>query len=652
MSSNIVSERRGSIIVVEDEPVVSIYLRRRLEALGWDVLACVCSGEEAVRVGAQQRPDLMLMDVRLDGDVDGPQAAHQLQDLFGIPSVFLTAYTDRETIERCKGALPLGYLTKPVDEQLLSLTLEMALSFDKKRQARAREEQARRRLEGRYADILKHAPDAILTVDGDLTIVVYSPSAERCFQYSAAEVLGRPLHLLLPRSRSEREEHCAAGRLDACGSPSTRVVDYQRKDGSIFPAEVAICRHEEAGRALYTAIIRDISQRRELERERIGAQKMDAVGRLAASVANDFNNLLQAVGANHYLMAQQARPELSPILQDCAELVARGSSLTRQLLSLSGGDDGEAATVCSLRQLLEQSLRQARRTLGAHVRVLSNASLSEGQVRVVSAQFEQVISTLVSNAKDAMLSGGELGIHAGPHPALSGYVLIEVQDTGLGIAPADLPHLFEPFFTTKPPGVGTGLGLPVVKRMVERWGGRVSVITRQGSGTAFGISLPYAAGDSAGQVSSGHEATGPQSESTPASRERILLLEPNGHVRSALHGLLAARGYSVLSAETAEQAEHQLRASHVPDLAIASPSFLDTPATTLAALNTAALSGRLLLVSGAGGAAALPPRWPALRCPTLLRPFEPAQLLELVRRLLAQPAAAHAQLGGSRSEGR
>jgi signal transduction histidine kinase len=520
MTSSIASERRGSIIVVEDEPVVAIYLRRRLEDLGWTVLACVCSGEEAVRVGAQQRPDLMLMDVCLDGDVDGPQAAHQLQDLFGIPSVFLTAYTDRETIERCKGAQPLGYLTKPVDEQLLALTLEMALSFDKKRQERAREEQARRSLEGR-------------------------------------------------------------------------------------------------------------------------AQKMDAVGRLAASVANDFNNLLQAVGANHYLMALQARPELNPILQDCEALVARGSSLTRQLLSLSGRDDGETPAAHPLRQLLEQSLRLSRRMLGAHVRVLSNAATAEGQVRVASAQFEQVLSNLVSNAKDAMSSGGELTIHAGPHPALGGHVLIEVMDTGPGIAPADLPHIFEPFFTTKPPGVGTGLGLPVVKRTVERWGGCVSVISRHGSGCAFGITLPYAASP----------AAAPAARTQALGSERILLLEPNGHVRGALHWLLSASGYAVLGAESAEQAERELRPASAPDLTIASSSFLGAPASTPSAVSLAALRGRLLVLGGATSAAALAARWPTLRRATLLLPLEPEQLLEAVRRGLEQPPTSSPATGAVASRG-
>lgn len=629
MRTDIISARRGSIIVVEDEPVVSMYLRRRLEDLGWDVLDCVRTGEEAVRVGAQRRPDLMLMDVCLDGDVDGPQAALQLHDLFGIPSVFLTAYTDRETIERCKGALPLGYLTKPVDEQLLSLTLEMALSFDKTRQARAREEQGRRRLEARYADILRHAPDAIITVDDDLTIVVYSPSAERCFQYTAQEVLGRPLHMLLPGSSSVVTKS-GTPCLDTDGSPSTRIIDYQRKDGSLFPAEVAVCRHEEAGRALYTAIIRDISQRRELERQRIGAQKMDAVGRLAASVANDFNNLLQAVGANHYLMALQARPELKPILQDCAELVARGSSLTRQLLSLSGTDEAEATSVHSLRELLEQSVHLARRLVGAHVRIACNAATAEGSVRVARTQFDQIVSSLVANARDAMQTGGELSIEASPHPVLTGHTLLEVKDTGPGIAEADLPHIFEPFFTTKPPGVGTGLGLAVVKRIVERWRGRVSVHTQYGSGSAFGISLPYAGTGSDGV---------PGLLDSPAGSERILLLEPSGHVRDTLQWLLTARGYSVLCAATPEQAEREQHSSAAPELVILGSRCLDAPAPLLDTLTSAVQHGRVLVVAHRREVPLPPLRWQLLH-----RPFAPRLLLELVRHLLDQPSRELAQI--------
>jgi CheY-like chemotaxis protein len=137
--------RRGLILVVEDEAIVGLELRVRLEGLGHEVLAVVGLGEDAVELAAQRRPDLVLMDIKLPGTLDGAQTAAVMRERFDIPTIFLSAYSDDATIERVQGVEPFGYLLKPYDERLLHVTIQSALyrALAERERATASEEKRR-----------------------------------------------------------------------------------------------------------------------------------------------------------------------------------------------------------------------------------------------------------------------------------------------------------------------------------------------------------------------------------------------------------------------------------------------------------------------------------------------------------------------------
>jgi CheY-like chemotaxis protein len=123
---------QAKILLAEDENIVALDIKSRLISLGYAVLAVVSSGEDAIRKAAETRPDLVLMDIKLKGEMDGIEAAAQIKARFDIPVIYLTAYVDKDTMERARQTDPLGYVTKPYEEEDLTRTIEMALTHHRK----------------------------------------------------------------------------------------------------------------------------------------------------------------------------------------------------------------------------------------------------------------------------------------------------------------------------------------------------------------------------------------------------------------------------------------------------------------------------------------------------------------------------------------
>jgi two-component system cell cycle sensor histidine kinase/response regulator CckA len=231
-------------------------------------------------------------------------------------------------------------------------------------------------------------------------------------------------------------------------------------------------------------------------------QKMDAVGRLAASVAHDFNNILTAILGHSDMLLKQLPPD-HPLRQNaepiekCAQMAA---TLTTQLLAFSR-KDAPASRVLQLNDTIVNIEKMLRRLIGGDIRFVTATDPSAGLINADPSQLEQIVMNLVVNARDAMPDGGTLTITTanikspafGPKidPQLAGdCVLLTISDTGTGMTDEVKARLFEPFFTTKPPGKGTGLGLATCFGIVKQNHGHIQVHSELGKGTTFKIFFP------------------------------------------------------------------------------------------------------------------------------------------------------------------
>ncbi len=177
---------RARLLIVEDEGIVALNIQTRLEGLGYNVVASVSSGEEAIEVAGETRPDLILMDIKLDGKVDGIEAAAEIRRLFQLPVVYLTAYTNDETLNRAKLTEPYGYILKPFEARDLCTTIEVALyKYQMEQQLREREQW--------LATTLRSIGDAVITTDTEGLVTFMNPVAEALTRWRLEEVIGNDL---------------------------------------------------------------------------------------------------------------------------------------------------------------------------------------------------------------------------------------------------------------------------------------------------------------------------------------------------------------------------------------------------------------------------------------------------------------------------
>ncbi|MBI3468415.1 MAG: PAS domain S-box protein [Planctomycetes bacterium] len=429
-----------------------------------------------------------------------------------------------------------------------------------------------RTTKARLESIVETAPDGIISIDGRQQIILFNQGAEAIFGYSSSDVEGKSIELLLPQRFVESHRR----HIDSFGTSleknrlmaARREVVGRRSDGTEFPAEIGISKSFVNDSVIMTAIVRDVSARkqaeealRSTEEQLLQAQKMEAFGQLAGGVAHDFNNLLTIVIGLCDVALEQVQREnpLYPMISEIKNAADRATALTRQLLAFSRRQVLQPH-VLDLNRVIADFEKMLRRMIGEDVELRTVLASNLARVRLDPGQIEQVLMNLVVNARDAMPQGGvvvfetfNLTIDSKGHPLFpeaqpGQYVILKVTDTGCGMSDATKARIFEPFFTTKGPGKGTGLGLSTVYGIVQQSGGRLHVDSELGRGTQFSLLFPA--------VDAPSESPPAQARSSAADRgtETILVVEDEDAVRQLACRALQSKGYRVLEAACGREA--------------------------------------------------------------------------------------------------
>jgi signal transduction histidine kinase/ActR/RegA family two-component response regulator len=318
--------------------------------------------------------------------------------------------------------------------------------------------------------------------------------------------------------------------------------------GLLFAATTTALRRTEAERAGALRLIEETRRREWAEEALQQVQKMEALGRLTGGVAHDFNNLLAAVLGSLELAALRVTdPTVSRLLGAATRAAERGAKLTAQMLAFSRNQRVSLQPI-GPNDMIRGMDELLRRTLGPSIRI--NYALAEDlwPARADPTQFELAILNLAINARDAMPSGGILGVATQNVPAGDAtppelkpgdYVLVSVSDNGSGMSPEVKERAFEPFYTTKGVGKGTGLGLSMVYGSAKQGGGIVTIESEPAWGTSVRLYLPRSAG---GPVA----LEVPAEPAAAAGRARILLVDDDADVRGFAAEVLRGFGHEVV----------------------------------------------------------------------------------------------------------
>jgi PAS domain S-box-containing protein len=639
--------------VVEDERVMADDITESLLRMGYEVTGTAVSSTECLERAESIRPDLVLMDVSIEGALDGIETARLLRKRIDVPIIFLTGDADRTTVARAKSAEADGYVLKPFRASELRSAIEIALH------KHALESELRLR-EHWLSTTLRAIGDAVMAIDEEGKVRFANPVAEQLLGGRAHELLGRALpEVFQPIDERTREPIALPSPAEVATGKTIELADAAlvgpHGERPIEDSYSPII--DDRGKLLGAVLVfRDVSEARRL-RERVAlSDRLASLGTLAAGVAHEINNPLTYVLGNASVvyrdlerlrLAVRQRKQSDGALLEMIE--ERTHAMAEALLEIQDGAERIRGIVVDLRAFsrpddahragdvrsaLDWALRVTEPEISLRARLVKNLA-DLPPVRAAGAPLGQVFLNLLLNAAQAIPEGDTANnvveVSAGIDEA--GCVFIDVRDTGSGMTPAVQKRIFEPFFTTKPVGKGTGLGLSICHGIVTTAGGSIEVTSAPGAGSRFRVRLPPG--------SSLPERAAESARTASEARARILVIDDEPHVGAAVRRVLVQ--HEIVAMTSARKALELLATDRAFDMVFCDVAMPDGSGQDFyEGLEKIApeLVSRLVFMSGGAFTPALTEFLRTVPRPCLAKPFAVADLREYVAHFLERAGSA------------
>jgi PAS domain S-box-containing protein len=412
--------------------------------------------------------------------------------------------------------------------------------------ARKEAEKARRRTEADFRRLMEAAPEPFGIVREGHFVFANQAFADVVGVATVEDLCRIQLTDLLPSDEGEQLRARERFMKEGGGPAAPNTYHVRRPDGSVIQLEVSSAPCEYEGEPAVLTVARDVSTRKALEAQLVQADRLAAIGTMAAGVAHEINNPLGYVMLNLDWIARKL-PEsagdpasmqaLIELLHEAHRGAERVASIVRELRTFSRAD-GESRRRVNLAAVVRSAIKIAGHEIRHRARV-STSFEPAPPVWANESRLEQVVLNLLLNAAHAMpedrATSNEIRVQVRPDGDAG--VVLEVSDNGEGIAQETLPRIFDPFFTTKPRGVGMGLGLSICHGIVMSLGGKITVHSTPNEGTTFRVALPATDREDA-------EAEAPVSEGVASSsavpRARVLVIDDEIPIANTMRDLLGA----------------------------------------------------------------------------------------------------------------
>lgn len=507
----------AGILVVEDERVVAKDIEETLIQLGYRVTGSAATGEECLNHARAVHPDLILMDVKIQGDLDGVETAKRVKSALDVPIIYLTAYADDDTVWRARETEAHGYVLKPFRASELKSAIEIAL-FKHKMEIELRQRKHW------FSTTLHAIGEGVIAVDNDRVVSFANAKAQDLTGVGLDKLVGRRFdevfRLINERTRRplcDPVSHVLAERTPAQLPSGTLLLRAHDE----FPIEDSIAPIVDSNDDLLGAVVvfRDAREQRMLHEQFAVADRLASLGTLSAGIAHEVNNPLTYIMGNTSFALDclsELRASLTPALAGVeapvSNAIAQLDDVSRQLREIEDGAERIHRIVMDLSVFARPEMAPGRGNMSDALRwaIRVTKTLVSSRAKLVAridptptiaadeTRIGQVLVNLLVNAAQAIPEGDAENQRIVVSTETQGTesVVVTVRDTGVGMSPEVVRRIFDPFFTTKPPGVGTGLGLSVCRSLVESMQGELTVESEPGEGSTFSLRLPVAETDS------------------------------------------------------------------------------------------------------------------------------------------------------------
>ncbi|MBS2017870.1 MAG: response regulator [Deltaproteobacteria bacterium] len=552
--------------------------------------------------------DVVLCDYSLP-HLDAPGALAIVRELApDLPFIVVSGTIGEETAVDVMRAGANDFILKQNLKRLAVAVVREARD-GRMRAEQRRAELGRQRAERSFRMIVESSPDLVVVHRDDHIVYVNPAALHRLGFTDASQLVGKPLDLVVAETRRKRS---TSGDQRPDSKITTRPEQVWRgADGRMIPVEVVTSDVDIGGGAAEVVLGRDLTERDHIAAGMIEMDRMASIGILAAGVGHEINNPLAYVLANlefvsdeiHQLVAalapevrdgMQARiADLEQALADTTHGAQRVRDIVYDLRTFSRGSE-DKLTLVDVRQVLDSSVRMA--AVQIRQRALIEKDYSETPAVLANeSRLGQVFLNLVVNAAHAMSEGRANENRIRLRTVTEGdEVVVQIGDTGAGIAPEVLPRIFEPFFTTKPAGQGTGLGLSICRRIIRSLDGEISVTTEVGKGTTFTVRLPSAAAASERAIQEPTRAT------AIGRRARVLCVDDEPAIGMALRRALG-ESHDVVVLTRAAEACDRVAAGELFDVVLCDLMMPEMNGMALHAELTKSapeLAGRMIFLTG------------------------------------------------------
>jgi len=493
-----------TVLVVDDEESIRHLMRMTLELDGYRVLTAE-DGPTALEMFEKEEPEVVLLDVRMPG-MDGIEVLRRIKAVNSDTEVIIiTGHGDLDMAVACLRKEASNFLTKPVDDEILSLSLKRSLEklalkkklkqYTSNLETLVRE--ANLELERAYQfreNLIENSPDAIVSVRKGGEIIIFNSAAERLSGYKKEEVIGKMniVDVYLPGVAKQIMKDLRSDDFGGRGILQKREVVLLDKHGEQIPVYIsAAILYDEGRECGSVGIFTDLREKQKLEKQLLRAEKLSSLGKLSAGIAHEINQPLTGVLTFAHLLLKKFKDE--PQTRKDLEIIVRETTRIKGIVQ--GILDFAREMPMQKRQrrlqdILEQTLElivHQQRFFGVTLKKEYDESVPE--VVVDSNLMEQVFMNIILNALDAMHGSGTLTVRTRHQDK---WVEIDLEDTGVGMPESMLDKIFDPFFTTKDSteGMGMGLGLAISYGIVKNHNGDILVNSKVGRGTTFTVRLP------------------------------------------------------------------------------------------------------------------------------------------------------------------